>query len=114
VTGADEAGSDLPGSDAAGVEATNRVVELFAADFSVYGDFLSDFSCSADVFDVEVADGTVFSSSSSDNGQALRQYVCALQRRDPSWARIDADQVDWPHVSDALERRLLQLVGFGH
>ena len=90
------------------------MVDLFVEDPSAYSDFLTDLSYGADEFDLKPADPESFSACSADSGRALERYVSDLGRRKPTWAQVDTAQVDWPEVSSALERRLLQLVCFGN
>lgn len=93
---------------------TERVVALFANDLSAYGDFLADFAGEPEEpqeYDVEVADLASFSSTSAGGGAALARYVSVLRAQSPVWAEVDVDRVDWPAVSESLERHLLRQCG---
>ena len=93
------------------VSETERVIALFAKDLSAYGDFLADFAGDPQEYGLEAADLESFSSSSAAGGDALARYVSQLQGRHPAWAGVDVARVDWPTVSESLERHLLQQFG---
>lgn len=84
---------------------------MFADDLSAYGDFLADFAGDPEEYDVEVADLTSFSSTPAAGGAALARYVSLLRAQNPVWAEVDVDRVDWPTVSESLERHLLRKCG---
>jgi hypothetical protein len=90
---------------------TERVVALFANDLSAYGDFLGDLASDPEEPGAEAADPASFSSTSAGAAAALARYVAALQSRHPVWAGVDVALVDWPVVSETLERHLLRQFG---